>query len=1332
MTSIQSTGFARSLEQFRRELSDTEMKEIGGANQKSLEATIQKIQSRLGREHGLCKLTRVEALVRAMKNIEELVTIFLNVSEVVAFIWGPIKLALMVASTWGDSVRQLIDVYEEIAEAFGNLVFFRKLVQSTEHLRLVMEDYFSDILRFHRHVLDVFSPPDGKRSFNWAWVTFRRRVKPIVASLRRRHDMLSDDKLRSHAILKEVEDSELSAKDRFKSLQAGLEDIRVSLASEELKSRALQDQLMRADLEGKLNIPQSRSDLQLDSPEYLLESSGNWIFSHPDYNLWETNSTPEGSVLFLNGSPGSGKSTLARTIIRRLREKRVSDLLAYFFFKHDDAGRRSMESMLRYVMMQLVNSDETIMRLAHDKWSNADYVEFSTLKTTVKDCITSQRSAILVIDGLDEAADNEPDKCLKWCLDDLLATAASRGFHLKILISGQRDGRIEPLLSSHPQIWLDRADAHLQDVTEYCKSQAAKIRARFLLTQPEEESLITKVAMASQGMFLYARVVLENLASMGSIQEYEDELEAERFPEDLYHAFERVVHRVIKVNGPSCEKAVKKILGWVVCSARPLRWREIQSRFCINEDKGTCNVRNVRRDGCKTICGSLVDITNCELFGTLESEQTVNMVHKTATEYLIRTGTINLLQEHASMALFCCRYLSSQPFLVNGDYSDIHSIIESGYFGFMDYAAVHFTSHFQVIHSSHEKLHSVAESKIAVDAAIKELIRFYSGEVNDVLIESPCTDYQLESSHQNLDLSIQQSVAAVRETMHAWQSHLSPDTQFTSLEGPIRFKCPRIQCSKFAIGFVGQDAYEKHLEAHERPFKCDQPDCFAYMTGYASQQQLRDHSENVHSESSQPKFSFPTVNRTKEWDIIEACKAGNLDEIKRFHRAGVELGETVLKKGMPLSAAVRAGHFQICEYLVNNGVNPYKDSLEFADSFPAVELSITHKRLQIMELFLRREYNASHLPRFIAQAIKANFPRGLDLLVTFTQPEQHFKIISDVLRDLSYLNTVRARKVGQGQQENSFDATTIHAWLERVIPKLYHDDNAFTDTYQKRLRRDSGEYQAAKKAIVGKREFLQTAFSEASHPLKAFLLDFMNRNDLQVKDSRGNTLLHLLLTGIKSDNIHKGEQCHICVALVQRIVQIDDGLSANTRTYDGNLPASIAMHPLISPRVLETLLQCTDYLNEEHNGGQGLLHYASFSRDHLQVLLKHGGLDLFIRNRRGLTVFSYVVITHIKIDVGVLKCLVKADKRLAWTADDDKGRLTPLHHAMQRLSHYKDAIRNESIKVLVFLLRRPEVEDILRAYLACPSSSNNPQSVRRFTEKADLTETLEVMDRIGF
>jgi hypothetical protein len=37
-------------------------------------------------------------------------------------------------------------------------------------------------------------------------------------------------------------------------------------------------------------------------------------------------------------------------------------------------------------------------------------------------------------------------------------------------------------------------------------------------------------------MFLYAKVVLDNLAMMDSIQEFEDELEGDSFPEDLDQA----------------------------------------------------------------------------------------------------------------------------------------------------------------------------------------------------------------------------------------------------------------------------------------------------------------------------------------------------------------------------------------------------------------------------------------------------------------------------------------------------------------------------------------------------------------------------------------------------------------------------------------------------------------------------------------------------------------------------------------------------------------------------------------------------------------------------
>jgi hypothetical protein len=95
-------------------------------------------------------------------------------------------------------------------------------------------------------------------------------------------------------------------------------------------------------------------------------------------------------------------------------------------------------------------------------------------------------------------------------------------------------------------------------------------------------------------------------------------------------SYERIIQRVLEKSKPSRQKTVKKILGWIICSQRPLRWREIQSRFCIDAEKGTCNPKRRRLDSCKDICSSLVDVTICDMFGGLQSEQIIQMVHETA------------------------------------------------------------------------------------------------------------------------------------------------------------------------------------------------------------------------------------------------------------------------------------------------------------------------------------------------------------------------------------------------------------------------------------------------------------------------------------------------------------------------------------------------------------------------------------------------------------------------------------------------------------------------------------------------------------------------------
>ncbi|EXM19798.1 hypothetical protein FOTG_12241 [Fusarium oxysporum f. sp. vasinfectum 25433] len=1313
MASNQQTSFERSLHLFRRELSDDQIKQMDGVNRKTLNDTIQATQNILGRRNDLCKLTRVQRFLHAMEHIEKLVTIFLNASDFLAFIWGPIKLALMVATTWTDAIRQLIDAYEEIAEALGNLAFFHNLIQSRDHLRLVLEDYFSDILRFHRCVLDVFSRPEWKRVFKWAWGSFRREVKPILESLKRKQALLSDDKLQSHAILKEVQDSDHYAKDQFSKLHTSLEDIRFTLASEHLQSKTIQAQEMKTYLESRLDVSKSRSDLQLETRDPIVENSGNWIFSNPIFKCWEVGKSAENKVLFLNGSPGSGKSTLAKTIIRHEKRKQADEssgrsFLAYFFFKHDAADRRTARSMLQHLIMQLVNADETIMGLAYEKLSTMESTELADLKKLASDCFTSRPMATLVLDGLDEAIDSEREVSIAWCLNELLSVAKACSCDLRILICGQRDGRLDVLLSCHPQIRLDMANAHQHDIEHFTKGKVAEIHARFPLTQQEEETLVSKISSASQGMFLYARVVLNHLAEMDSIQEFEDELEEDTFPEDLDRAYDRIAQRIMKKQGSSRHKTVKKILGWVICATRPLRWREIQSRFCIDADKEICNIKNLRRDSCKSICSSLVDVTNCDMFPNIESEQFVSMVHETATKYIVRNGTVNLLQEHIDMALFCCRYLSSRPF-TSGKSQNISADIHSGYFGFLDYAATHYAVHIQEAEAAEVSTNSAPRLEI-VKAAAVDLAKANCKEAS-------AETEKIDKAAQNLNLAIQDNVLVVR-TLIGLQREKSKTAVFDSTEGPIRHKCHKIQCSKFAMGCSNEAALKEHLAVHERPFRCPHTDCFAHTVGYASPKPLESHNEAFHRSISKAKAVFPAELETGEWNLYEACKAGNLDEVKRFHHEGADLDLTRPKSVSPLCAAVEAGHGHVCRYLVDNGVDPFRHiSTRITPRIP-VSTAIYRGRLEILDFFLNSGNGLSDrsLAKNIARAIHMDRPAALNMFLTTRQPRDHADVIKLVPDEIIFQTDLRLVR----RDSHSIDATLIHAWFQYVKPEFYNEKGVFI------AQSDCAEYKIWGDTIFRSLDSFHRALRGRCHFLATFLMDIGNDEYLNFKVEDTETPLHCCLSGLCQGD------CSSCTSMVRRLLQYDGGKLANIMDSDGSLPAHIALSRAASQAVLRAVLDNTGDINHRENSGQSPLHKA-WSARLIRVLLENKSVDLFSRNSRGQTSFSAFSGEVFVVDVEALETLFEADPRLAWTPDESKDGFTPLHHAMEHLespkfvSYPRERVRRKA----KFLLTCSEAKQVLIAYEA-RSTDADRRKVRDFARKEMIKQALDIMDSIGF
>ncbi|CEI60345.1 unnamed protein product [Fusarium venenatum] len=452
--------------------------------------------------------------------------------------------------------------------------------------------------------------------------------------------------------------------------------------------------------------------------------------------------------------------------------------MVYFFFKHNGADRRSTRSMLCHIITQIIHSDDTMMRFACDKCSPLDYLHTSFLKGLASDCLLFQRDHIIVLDGLDEAQDNEPESVLKWCLYDLLQTAMSQGSHVRILICGQEEGRIEPFLSSYPQIRLHTLDPHRKDIEEYCKDRASVISSRFRLPSDDESDLIIKVSKAAKGHVS----VCKSRASKPHIDRVEEGVQSRAQRQRvstrprLSVSYERIVQRIIHTAGRSAQASAKQILGWLICSERPLRWREIQSRFCIDVDDELCDQEDVRADGCKKLCSSLVDVTNCEMFPGAESEQTLTMIHETASKYLIYTNTVDVMQEHIAMSLFCCRYLGSKPFF-SIETDELREVVESGYFGFMDYAASSYEPHIKKANL----LLTDAGSDLAVK--IKDALSNLEDSYNTIIPHDAADMDALAGSSEETNKVL---VQAIQDKVLIYERRFTPT-------GII---CPRTQVSK--------------------------------------------------------------------------------------------------------------------------------------------------------------------------------------------------------------------------------------------------------------------------------------------------------------------------------------------------------------------------------------------------------------------------------------------------------------------------------------------------------------------------------------------------------
>ncbi|KAK1772835.1 hypothetical protein QBC33DRAFT_522616 [Phialemonium atrogriseum] len=314
-------------------------------------------------------------------------------------------------------------------------------------------------------------------------------------------------------------------------------------------------------------------------------------------------------LFWLNGRPGTGKTVCAGHIVRYLDACNVD--CSFYFFKHSDKEKSTVSELLRSLAFQMAASNfevrQVLLAMAHgnERVSKDDHnMIWNSLFLGRLLRLDFSQPQVWVIDALDECS----HKGLAT-LVQMLSKIDSRA-RLRIFVTSRPGGHVERLLrqDTAPVIEVPvEAENSLGDIELFIKTRWPHVENRLL---------VSEVLSKSNGIFLWASLIMTRMEEAYSIEDMEEVIR--QVPSEMNDFYSRIVETL--AISQSAEIA-KCILKWVICSPRPLTTDEIKEivRLDINRTLTTSDRQ------LEALCGHLIFV---------DKMARVQVLHQTISAYL--------------------------------------------------------------------------------------------------------------------------------------------------------------------------------------------------------------------------------------------------------------------------------------------------------------------------------------------------------------------------------------------------------------------------------------------------------------------------------------------------------------------------------------------------------------------------------------------------------------------------------------------------------------------------------------------------------------------------
>ncbi|KAG4277591.1 hypothetical protein FPRO04_07368 [Fusarium proliferatum] len=613
------------------------------------------LQKDQGSNKRLRGMKRIGPYIERLQEYAGVIEVFVQAKpDILALIWGPIKLLLQVSSNLVASFDAILGVMKSMGSILPRFNEFVPLFKNNERMKYVLGLFFQDILDFYLVSLKFFGLTRWKVFFESLWPARRAEIQVIAENIEK-HRLLLCNEITLNDILE-------AHTARKKALEHYAE------------TREFQERQDFHSMETYIHPPSYDEDLDRIR-NTRCGGTGSWLVQDQQFVSWAEGKEKSAQVLWLQGIPGAGKTFLASTAVDRTKDLGHS-LFALLSYRND---LKSPIPIYHSLIFQLASQDRdlrtvlcsTIMNTTKDLKRDLKGDSKFALNTFSK-LLQAAGPTYIAIDGLDEIDEFTQQAFLHLLLDELKSLP-----HVKLLVSSRRVERIERILKQVAAIlpidqknsgcikaYVSRRGGEWLD-NSYFESDA----------RSEIRQLLNPLSSKADGMFLYARIVLEDVEMLQDLDSIWDQLSV--LPEGLDEAYERVLQRIAK-HPPNAQKQCKKILSWIACSPVQITRHEMEQALIIPADQR--RVPQVRSTlNTLPLCGPLVEV----------EDEHLKFVHFTVKEYLLQHQKNNFLDEGEALleiSTTCLVYLCSDCLDPALSDDDVERNVISGSYRLLNFA----------------------------------------------------------------------------------------------------------------------------------------------------------------------------------------------------------------------------------------------------------------------------------------------------------------------------------------------------------------------------------------------------------------------------------------------------------------------------------------------------------------------------------------------------------------------------------------------------------------------------------------------------------------------